>query len=269
MIIYNGELVAEEAVLEVTNRSYQYGDALFETIKWSRGKALFWNDHYERLLKSMAMLKMEVPLNFSADNLFHMMKQLVQANNCEKSSRIRLQVFREKGGYYLPKTHLTGFSITAEALAEDYYLLNDKPLQLGIYKDSYKPATGLSNVKSANALLYIMASLSANENGFDDCYLLNDKGHVIETTNSNIFIIKDHFIKTPPLTDGCLNGILRKQVLKFALSNQIEIKEQSLTVNEVLGADEVLLTNTISGIRLVKCNFKLSWLQKLLSVLNS
>lgn len=269
MIIYNGALVAEEAVLKVTNRSYQYGDALFETIKWKGGKALFWDDHYERLLQSMAMLKMEVPLNFAADFLKHLMEQLVQQNNCETSSRIRLQVFRATGGFYLPASNATGFSITAEAFGSQNYVINHQPLHLGIYNDSYKTATALSSVKSANGLLYIMASLYAKENGFDDCLILNDKGHVIETTNSNIFIVKDHFIKTPPVTDGCLNGILRKQVLKFALKNEMEINEQSLTVDEVLSADEVILTNTISGIRVVKCKLKLNWLQALLSELNS
>ena len=269
MIIYNGALAAEATVLKVTNRSYQYGDALFETIKWSRGKALFWKDHYDRLMQSMALLKMELPLNFSAAYLHDLMHQLVQQNNCETSARIRLQIFRETGGYYLPATNVIGFSITAAALADSNYNHNNKPLHLGIYNDSYKAATGLSSIKSANSLFYVMASLYAKENGFNDCFLINDKGHVIETTSSNIFMVKDNVIKTPPLTDGCLNGILRKQVLNFAVANQIEIRQQSLTVDDVLSADELMLTNIISGIRLVKCNYELSWLPNLLKELNS
>jgi branched-chain amino acid aminotransferase len=269
MIIYNGALVAEDAVLKVTNRAYQYGDALFETIKWSRGKALFWDDHYLRLLQSMAVLKMEVPLHFSAQYLHSLIQQLVKANSCDTSARIRSQVYRADGGYYLPAGNEIGFSITAEPLAAADYVLNDKPLHLGIYNDCYKTTTDLSSIKSANGLLYIMASLYAKEKGFDDCFLINEKGHVIETTNANIFIVKDNLLITPPLSDGCLNGILRKQVLKFALKNQIEIKEQSLTVDEVLGADEIILTNTIGGIRLVKCTLNLDWLPALISQLNN
>lgn len=268
MLIYNGSLT-DKLKVDVSNRAFQYGDAIFETIKWSRGKALFLDEHYQRLLQSMAMLKMELPDNFSSTYLFDLMKQLVNENNCFESARIRLQLYRATGGYYLPETNSTSFVITASALTDVDYKLNSNPIRLGIYSNGYKTATPLSTLKSANALLYIQASLFAKENGWDDCFLLNDKGHIIETTNANIFIVSDGVIKTPPITDGCLNGIMRKQLLKFFQINNINYQEESITTNEVLNADEIILTNTISGIRIVKCKEKINWLQKLLAELNS
>ncbi len=268
MLIYNGRLM-DTLEVDINNRAFQYGDALFETIKWSRGRPLFWDDHYERLLQSMALLKMELPENFGPTYLMDLMQQLTNKNNCDESARIRLQVYRNTGGYYLPETNSVGYVITASILMSAAYKLNKNPLQIGIYSNSYKTATTLSTIKSSNALLYILASLFAKENNWDDCFLLNDKGHVIETTNANIFISKNEVIKTPPLTDGCLNGIMRKQVLNFFHANKISIQEQSLTFDEVLNADEIILTNTIGGIRLVKCNGKLNWLDSLIFELNN
>jgi branched-chain amino acid aminotransferase len=108
----------------------------------------------------------------------------------------------------------------------------------------------LSTLKTTNKVINVVGSIWAKENEYQNCLMLNDKKQVIEALNGNIFLVKDGRIKTPPLTDGCLKGIIRKQILAIltAVPDYI-IEEESISPFELQKADEIFITNVITGIQ--------------------
>ncbi len=97
-----------------------------------------------------------------------------------------------------------------------------------------------------------MAALWAKQNKLTDALVLNDKGNIIESSHSNIFIVSNGVLYTPSLTDGCLAGVQRMQVINVAIQNKIKVYECSITPQNLLVADEVFLTNAIQGIQWIE-----------------
>ena len=250
MINLNGTLIADETLCFSTqNRALKYGDALFETIRYADGKLLFWEDHYFRLMGAMRLLRMEIPMEYSPEHLQSEILRLLMVNKLTKgAARIRLTVYRDATGYYTPETNAVGFFIEGTPMAEVGYQLNEKGLDIELFRDHYKPKGLLSNIKSTHCLLYTLAGIFARENGFDDCLLLNADKQLVEATSSNLFMVKGRAISTPPIVDGCVKGIMRKQVIKLATEAGFDVKEESLSPFDLHKADEVFLSNAIQGI---------------------
>jgi len=250
MINYNGNLVNNKAILNVENRGYNYGDALFETIKVSHGKILFWEDHYFRLMASMRIMRMEIPMDFTMEFLEKEITKTLEANTLlEVSARVKVLVDRESGGFYSPTSNNINYSITCSALGEDFYLLNETDYIVDLYKDFYVSPSLLSTLKTNNKALHVLGSIYAKENDLDNCLLLNTNKQVIEALNGNLFLVKDKKIKTPPLEDGCLKGVIRKQLLAIIeLLPEYELEVGSISAFELQKADELFVTNVIKGI---------------------
>ncbi len=253
-ILLNGKLTDNINAISFFNRAFQYGDSLFETINFRNGNPLFLSDHYERLLTGMHFIGMHVPENFSEDYFKMQIQLLCKENNLHKSARIRIQVFRNNGGYYLPENNKCSYIITAVENFSDSYKLNTTPLRCEFYRENYKPALPLSSLKTGSALFYTLCALHTQKIKADDCFVFNDRGRVIEAVSSNLFIIRNSQLITPPLTDGCIAGIMRKQISRISASSNISCVEQSLDEHDIENCDEILLTNVIKGIVRVKCN---------------
>ena len=250
--IYNGHLISlYEPAISFTNRAFRYGDSLFESIRYSKGKVMFLADHIKRIKLSMTILRMNVPAEFSTTNIEALILHLINQNNISSDARIRLTVFRNDGGYYTPDTNDISFLIETEALETEGYTLNQKGLWVDVYAEIKKPISKIANLKTGSALLYVMAGLTKKSLKLDDCLLINENGHIIESINANIFVIKNGSLYTSPLADGCIEGVMRKQILTLASLNRILTFEQSLTVDKLMNGDEVFLTNAIKGIQWV------------------
>lgn len=250
--IYNGHLISlYEPAISFTNRAFRYGDSLFESIRYSKGKVMFLADHIKRIKLSMTILRMNVPAEFSTTNIEALILHLINQNNISSDARIRLTVFRNDGGYYTPDTNDISFLIETEALETEGYTLNQKGLWVDVYAEIKKPISKISNLKTGSALLYVMAGLTKKSLKLDDCLLINENGHIIESINANIFVIKNGSLYTSPLADGCIEGVMRKQILTLASLNHILTFERSLTVDKLMNGDEVFLTNAIKGIQWV------------------
>lgn len=250
--IYNGHLISlYEPAISFTNRAFRYGDSLFESIRYSKGRVMFLADHIKRIKLSMTILRMNVPGEFSTTNIEALILHLINQNNISSDARIRLTVFRNDGGYYTPDTNDISFLIETEALETEGYTLNQKGLWVDVYAEIKKPISKISNLKTGSALLYVMAGLTKKSLKLDDCLLINENGHIIESINANIFVIKNGSLYTSPLADGCIEGVMRKQILTLASLNRILTFEQSLTVDKLMNGDEVFLTNAIKGIQWV------------------
>ncbi|MES2837691.1 MAG: aminotransferase class IV [Bacteroidota bacterium] len=248
-VIYDNKLFKADApVLNISNRAFRFGDALFETIKVIDSEPLFVDLHIERISNAMQLLGMLAIPDLTVDNLVAQIKILLKRNNCEKSARVRFTIFRKDGGFYTPITNQVSYTIEAYPLSVSDYEWNAKGLQIGFYKENLKPINNFSKIKSANALLYVLASQYAQANKFDDVFLLNTNHAIIESSNSNLFYFLNGRLYTPPLADGCLSGIMRFIVLALAIENEIEIEERSLYIDDIPFVKEAFLTNTLRGI---------------------
>ncbi|GHA33037.1 aminotransferase class IV [Salinimicrobium marinum] len=275
MINLNGQTVApNDAHLSVTNRGFAYGDAVFETIRVVNSKIMFWEDHYFRLMASMRIMRMEIPGNFSPEFLEEEITGLLKANGLENSpARIRFSVYREEGGFYSPETYHIGYFITAEELPSPFYLLKDDFYEIELFKDHYVNSGLLSTLKTNNKALNVLGSIFAKENGYQNCLILNENKSVVEALNGNLFLVKGKTIKTPPLTDGCLKGILRGKLIEIIKTlPDYTLIEESISPFELQKADELFITNVIVGIQPVnkyrKKEFRTELTKELLSKLN-
>lgn len=250
MINFNGSIVSQNSNLLTQNRAFLYGDAVFETVKIVDSKILFSEDHYFRLMSSMRILRMEIPMNFTMEYLEEQILALAKIKKIENSSRARITVYRNDGGYYLPQTNTISFLINVESLERKQYLINQKEYIVDLYTDFYVAKQLLSSIKSTNKIINITASIFANENGLDNCLLLNDSKNVIEALQGNIFMLKGNTLITPPVSEGCLNGVMRKQIVALARSiENIEVVEEVISPFDLQKADELFITNVIMGIQ--------------------
>jgi branched-subunit amino acid aminotransferase/4-amino-4-deoxychorismate lyase len=246
--ILNGHLISVyEPSVAFNNRAFRYGDSLFESIRTCNNKLMFLRDHITRLKLGMTVLRMNVPAEFNTENMFEQIMLLLKHNSHAPNARIRLTVFRNEGGYYSPETNDISFLIESTEL-DSTYLLNQKGFWVDVYKDIKKSINKLANIKTGNALLYVMAGLAKQSMKLDDCFIINEKGIICESINSNIFIVKNGTLFTPPLSDGCVAGVMRKQIITLASQHKILVFETTQTDYTLSTADEVFLTNSISGL---------------------
>jgi branched-chain amino acid aminotransferase len=249
MINFNGTIAIEDSSLN-QNRGFLYGDAVFETVKIVNSKILFLEDHYFRLMSSMRVLRMEIPMNFTLEYLEEQILALIKNKNAFVASRARITVFRNDGGYYLPITNSVSFLITSETLDTTAYSINQKPYQVDLFTDFYITKHLLSSIKTTNRIINITASIFANENGFDNCLLLNDSKNVVEALQGNLFMVSGNKLITPPISEGCLNGVMRKQILILASKiENITVSEEIISPFDLQKADELFITNVIKGIQ--------------------
>ncbi|WP_109300051.1 aminotransferase class IV [Aquimarina sp. AU474] len=276
MVNINGNLVGDDqATQAISNRGYAYGDALFETIRVNSGKILFWEDHYFRLMASMRILRMQIPMQFTPEFLEKEILEIVTQNNLINSAaRVKIMVHRVIGGLYTPTSNDVEYSIVASGLDSAFYTLSDDNCEVTLFKDHYVATDLLSTLKSNNRIINVLGGIFAKENGFDNCLLLNANKMVVEALNGNLFLVKGTVIKTPPVSDGCLKGIIRTQLLRILEKlSDYTIEEASISPFELQKADELFTTNVIVGIKPItkfrKKEYDTNTSRRLLGILNS
>ena len=250
--IFNGHFISiYEPAISFTNRAFRYGDALFESIRVSNGEIMFLPDHIARIKLGMTVLRMNVPAEFKTENIKEMIQVLLLKNNLKQDARVRLTVLRNEGGYYAPETNDISFLIETETISHKGYELNQKGMWVDIYAEIRKQINKLSTIKSTNALYYVMAGLAKQSMNLDECFLVNEHGHICEAISSNVFVVKNGSLFTAPLSEGCVAGVMRKQILNIAHHHKILCFENPITVNTLMNGDEIFLTNSIKGVQWV------------------
>ena len=250
MVNFNGNIQENSSISIENNRGFLFGDSVFETIKVLDNKVLFIEDHYFRLMASMRICRMEIPMNFSMEYFESQILNLIQSLKNANSYRVRFSVYRDSEGFYLPKSRNVQFVVTASPLHSDLYAFGKENYEVELYKDFYIQKQLLSTLKTNNKMLQITGSIFAEENGYDNCLVLNDEKNVVEALQSNIFMKTGNIVITPPISDGCLNGIMRKEVLEILKKMEdVEVKETSISPFDLQKADELFVTNVISGIQ--------------------
>lgn len=249
MVNHNGVLVSlDDIKLGPGNRAFKYGDGVFDTLKYEEGVVQFIEDHYFRLMSSMRMLRMKIPMDFTLDYYESQIRKTIEANNLTESGRVRANVYRADGGFYTPETNQINFLIEAQPLKRHKV----DEVEIELFKDFPMTSGLLSTIKTNNRVVNVLGSIYAKENGYQNCVLINEKKEIVEALNSNIFLIRGNEVLTPSLETGCINGIIRKKLIETLKKNgEFSIQEQSISPFDLLKVDEVFLTNSISEIQSV------------------
>ncbi len=243
-ILHNQDLLRnEEFSLKMDNRSFLYSDGFFETIKVINFKCFNFTNHYKRIENSCNLFKFN--FNISEADLNTLLEKLAKENNVI-GGRIRVVFFRDSEGKYLPLDNASCFVAEIES-DENNFSFNKNGLEIGLYTQIKKGINPLSNCKSTSATISVFASMYAKENNWDDCFIVNSDNNIIESSNSNLFVVKDDSIITPPILDACVDGTMRS----FIIQN-FDVQERSITEDELLDVDELFLTNAIQGVRWVE-----------------
>ena len=250
MVNFNGIIVDDALQLSVANRSFLYGDGVFETLKIVNNRILFFEDHYFRLMASMRIVRMDIPMSFTMEYLEEQILSLVTTKGIQDSARVRLTVFRNEGGFYTPTNNAVSFVVVAKALENKRYEHYSDRFEVDLYKDFVVSKQLLSTLKTCNKLIQVTASIFAKENQLDSCLLINDEKNVVEATNGNLFMLMGNTVMTPPISEGCLNGIMRKQLISIIKKlPQIMLVEAPISPFDLQKADELFITNVIIGIQ--------------------
>ena len=248
-IIFNQQILRkEEFQISIANRAFLYGDGLFESVKIINGKPFNLDVHLKRLFSAALLLNLEISI--SRNDFQDDIEILIRENNIKKGGNLKILVFREEGGKYLPENNQASSLIMSETSDKNSFSLNKKGLELGLFKTQLKPMNKLSNYKTISALQSVMCSLDARQKGKDDCLMFNTENRIIESANSNIFYVKNNIIFTPQLREGCVDGTMRNCILSLK-DLDYKIVENEVKLGDILEAEEVFLTNAIQGVRWV------------------
>jgi branched-chain amino acid aminotransferase len=245
-------LLASSYAIDLQNRSFKYGDGFFETIHANGLKAQFLADHFQRIQKAAQILYIDLPAYFSLAFFEQQISGLLSRNKLFQAARVKATFVRAGGGIYKPETNQTELLIEASYLGKGPYALNEQGVVLGVFDAMAKPIMPYLQIKSSNAQFYVLASLFASQHGFDDALLLSADGYLVEATSSNVFVVQGKQLFTPSLELGCVQGVMRKQILKLASELGYQVNANAfLKPADLLAMDEVFLTNAIQGISYV------------------
>lgn len=251
-ILVNDEFfLADQPVLKASNRSFKYGDGLFESMRMCNGKLQFAQEHADRLRAGMKALKIEGHALLDEYFLRQKTAELQKKNKLDGNVRFRLAVYRDGEGFYAPTASKAAYVLESVALVQNTYELNKKGLIVDVYDELTKPINKLANYKTSNALLYVMAGLYQKQHKLDEALILNQNGLLCESVSANIFVVYQKQIYTPALTEGCIAGVMRNVVLMLGKTHGFSIVEAEISPEILKQADEVFLTNASYGVRWV------------------
>ena len=250
---YNGKLFsAGTPVLSPSSPAFRFGDSLFETIRINFSQLMLFDLHLERLFKGMLALGFELPDFFTKEFLHSAIISLARKNRVLDHGRVRLTVFRKEVGLKDSISSLPDWIIECSSLAEQYLQFNENGYNVDIDFNNKKGTGPLSNIKTGNYLIYILAAQFAKERKLNECLVLNNAGRIADSSIFNLFLISDGILSTPSLEEAPIAGVMRRHLINHFRETGNPVKESPVTIEDVERADEVFLTNALYGIRWVK-----------------
>jgi branched-chain amino acid aminotransferase len=253
VVSYNGvHYPAGQSLLTADNRGFRYGDGLFETMYVQGGRIRLGKYHFDRLLSGMALLDFEIP-PFFAEKLTKEILAVCEANGLSATlaARVRLVVFRGESSFLGPVDRFPNYIIQSWSLPAIHEAM-ESGLAIDIFPDGRKACDMLSNLKSNNYLLYILAAHYAKKQGLDDCLVLNSQNRIADSTIANLFYIRQGQFYTPPLSEGAVAGVMRRHLLEALPQAGYIVHLQPVVPEDLLTADEIFLTNALRGISPVR-----------------
>jgi branched-chain amino acid aminotransferase len=238
-ISHNGLIVPiEQARLSPGQAGLLNGWGLFTTMRVFRGEPFAFERHWKRLHKDAARTR--VPFPFDADEVRSSLRELIRRNGVQEGSA-RIYAIYNKVGFWqgsedLPEVDLLLYTAGLPSYRE--------PVRLTLCEQSRHAASPLAGVKVTSWIFNVWTLQGAQQRGFDEALLLNERGEVAECTAANIFCARGGRVLTPPLSSGCLEGVTRGILLDIAPGTGIPVEEKILRPEDIYSADEVFISST-------------------------
>ena len=246
IINFNGNFLKEEGLkLELsTNRCFLYGDGVFESMLGTAKQIRFWDDHYERLLKSAHAIRLDLNRLPGSLNLHELLKETIEKNNIKRYARIKIQIWRASTGLYRPDSNDCSYLVSVSDFDNPLVVLKE---HVKVIHSPRLTFTEYSAYKTCNSLPYVLAAKEKERMGLDDVVLLDHKNRVAELSSMNIFWFQRGKLFTPSLHTGCIEGVMRKRILDFCHAQKIKTSPALTTIDALKGSDYVFGSN-FSGI---------------------
>ncbi|MDP4218543.1 MAG: aminotransferase class IV [Bacteroidota bacterium] len=249
---FNGSILpAGTAIITADNPGFRFGDGLFETIRMVDRQLLLSGYHFDRLYAGAQFLGFDLTSFPSRDDLSARIRAVCDQNGHGPRARVRLTIFRQDQSPLEPQNQVPGCLIQSWPLGNPEKYDRGNGLTLGIFHGGRKSCDLYANLKSNNYLIYTQAASFAQREGWDDCLILNSHDRIADSSISNFFYCRDGRLYTPPLTEGCVAGVMRRFLLEILPGAGFPIEEKRVIPADLESADEVFLTNAIRGIRRV------------------
>ena len=223
-----------------TNRSFLYGDGFFDTLLLVDGICQNYDLHYTRNIKSAKLLEIEWKSEWTIDFFKEILTNIFKQYN-KNLLKVRFTFFRSSNGGYCPESNNMDFTIKTEIFVDSY----PKIYNTGIFRKATKQINFFSGIKSTSSLLYVMAALEMKKQNWDEIIILNENGRVCESLNSNIYLKKNNIFYTPPLSEGCVDGTFRMQMLRGNFD--FKTFEKPIELNE-LYEGRIYFSNAVKGL---------------------
>jgi branched-chain amino acid aminotransferase len=236
-----GGLVADPLV-SANDHGLTVGDGIFETLKTINGKAVLLERHLARLQRSAQLLDLLIP---SLDEIRIAISQLLAQEEIVKSAIGRIRITATSGPGELGSIRSNGWTLIVVWSESKPWPDSAEVVISDIVRNERSPLAGAKTISYAENVL---ALSRAKKLAASEAILLNLAGNVCEGTGSNVFIVKNKVVLTPPVIDGLLPGITRNAVIE-SIPKQIRFSELSFTAEDLLNADEVFLTSTTRNIQ--------------------
>ena len=221
------------------NRAFLYGDGFFEAFKIVNGVPVFWNDHWERIQRTITFLKFENSYTEQElkSQIVNYLREVSLVNG-----RLRITFFRTGKGKYLPESNAYQIDFNSSEIEASRFEL--RRIEKLHFSSIQLPRHTVGNFKLTAKPLQVLAALDAKENGVEEAVLFNSQNEVCEGISGNIFILKNNQLCTPPLESGCLAGTMRALLLR-EFPNTVE---KALAKDDIISSDALIFTNSVRGI---------------------
>lgn len=241
MILVNGEFRDQ---IDISDRGFQYGDGLFETIKVNKGKPEFLNLHLHRLQTGCHRLHIPCP------SLALLRQETTALCKQTQDAVLKIIVTRGSGGRgYRQPDILRPTRVLSLHPSPGY---PDSYRQQGVTVRFCQTRLGLNpslaGIKHLNRLEQVLARAEWNDPAIREGIMLDDNDHVIEGTMTNIFHIKQNAVYTPLIYQSGVDGIIRRIIMGLIHRHQIAISESTVSKDQLLSSDEVFICNSVIGI---------------------
>ena len=255
MIVLNGNVYTDlnSALSNDLQAILQAANPFKESVRVEAGKIVFWEAHYFRMMASMRILRMGIPMTYTMEYLEEQVLSLLQESDLlKKSVQIHFSFFSTDSVTRSNPIVSSSFLIHAEA-CETMLDIQTSGRSIDLYKDHWVVKGLYGTLEQSNDRLRKLASVYAFENDFEDCVLLNEDKQITETITGAIFVVKGNQIKTPPLTSGCRSSVYRQVVIDLLVKQDgLDLVEDVVSPFELQKADELFVVSLSNGIQSVK-----------------
>lgn len=238
-VVFNSKIAPYESFsVDIEDRSFLYGDGLFETMLYERGAVRLLDYHLARLSRGCHILGLKLPLDLSIAQINSWLSEVVEYPN--KHYRIKLILWRSNGGFYTPASDQCNFLLQASEVGHN---IAESKQNVVVCNGIANHNSRISPFKTLSSLKYVVAGQEMKDKKGDDIIILDTNGNISEALYSNIFWLKGGVLYTPDTTTGCIEGTMRQYMIDKNQENPIQVVSKKLKT--LLTADQVFLTNSM------------------------